>query len=162
VEILISTTIISFFSLRPTWHIVNCDSDKLPSAAQRHMQVIWLLYHPSHQHYDALIPISGVDKVAVLDLQKSILEAAKQEARLIKLRAREVRAHINLPRHSQAPAAVGDTEDEDADAAAAQQLHQGLDDDGVTRELAAYLEGAPSVIRRRQTLVFIFTTSINM
>jgi hypothetical protein len=34
------------------------------------------------------------------------------------------------------------------------QLHQGIDGDGIVRDMTAYLEGALSVVRRRLPLVF--------
>jgi hypothetical protein len=34
------------------------------------------------------------------------------------------------------------------------QLHQGIDGDGIVRDMTAYLEGAPTVVKRRVPLVF--------
>jgi hypothetical protein len=45
------------------------------------MQVIWILYNPHRAHYDALVPATEVDRMALLDLQKSVLSAVKQDAK---------------------------------------------------------------------------------
>jgi hypothetical protein len=45
------------------------------------------------------------------------------------------------------------TEDE-ADADAGAQIHQGLGNDDIVRDLAAYVAGAPTVVRKRLPLVF--------
>jgi hypothetical protein len=119
------------------------------------VQVIWVLYNPYRAHYDALVPATEVDKLAMLALQKSILKGVKQEAKDSKVRARQVR-YVNSPRHSQTPAddaAFTAAEDED-DMDSPAQLHQDLDADGIVRNLTAYLEGAPSAVRRRLPLVF--------
>jgi hypothetical protein len=121
------------------------------------VQVIWILYNPYGAHYDALVPATEVDKVALLDLQKSILRGVKQEAKESKVRARQLR-YVNPPRHSQTPADDADVSGADdegeGDMDSPAQLHQGLDSDGIVRDLTAYLEAAPSVVRRRLPLVF--------
>jgi hypothetical protein len=119
------------------------------------MQVIWILYDPVHAHYDALVPGMDVDKVALLDIQQSILTAVKKEAKNSKVRARQLRS-VNPPRPPQPPAQDEDlTEaEEDADMNSGAQLHQGIDGDGIVRDMTAYLEGAPTVVRRRVPLVF--------
>jgi hypothetical protein len=60
------------------------------------IQVIWIVYNPARGHYDALLPLVNVSKVEVMDLQKQILHAAKEEARQAKLRARKLRP-VNVP-----------------------------------------------------------------
>jgi hypothetical protein len=119
------------------------------------VQVIWILYNPYGAHYDALVPATEVDKLAMLDLQKSILKGVKQEAKDSKVRARQVR-YVHPPRHAQTPAddAAFTEAEEEGNMDSPAQLHQGLDADGIVRDLAAYLEGAPSVVRRRLPLVF--------
>jgi hypothetical protein len=119
------------------------------------VQVVWILYNVAGAHYDALLPASNIDKLAVLTLQKGILQAVRQEAREAKVRARQLRP-MTLPPRSGPPAEGADmlaTEDE-GDADAREQYHQGIDADGIVRDLAAYLEGAPSVVRKRLPLVF--------
>jgi hypothetical protein len=64
------------------------------------MQVIWILYNPHRAHYDALVPAPGVDRMALLDLQKSVLSAVKQEARDSKQKARQLR-YVNPPRRDE-------------------------------------------------------------
>jgi hypothetical protein len=127
------------------------------------MQVLWILYHPNHLHYVSLLPATGIDKLATSDLQKSILQGLKEDAKRAKLRVRQVPSCISLPKRmhamSQPPAQVeveGDTEgeDEEEDEHTRPQLHQGIDADGVVRDLEAYLQGAPSVVKKRLPLVF--------
>jgi hypothetical protein len=119
------------------------------------MQVIWILYNPHRAHYDALVPATEVDRMVLLDLQKSDLSAVKQDAKDSKQKARQLR-YVNPPRRDEPPAqdaTVTGAEDEgDQDSGA--QLHQGLDADGIVRDFAAYLQGAPTVVRRRLPLVF--------
>jgi hypothetical protein len=119
------------------------------------VQVIWILYDPVRAHYDALVSGMEVDKVALLELQKSILIGVKKDAKNAKVRARQLRP-INPSRVAQQPAEdarVTEAEDE-ADMESGAQLHQGIDADGVVRDMTAYLEGASSVLKRRLPLVF--------
>jgi hypothetical protein len=119
------------------------------------VQVVWILYNPARAHYDALLPASDVDKLAVIDLQKGILHAVKEAARGAKRRARQLRP-VTLPSRPDPPAEGADmlgSEDE-GDANTREQFHQGIDADGIVRDLPAYLEGAPSVVRKRLPLVF--------
>jgi hypothetical protein len=44
--------------------------------------------------------------------------------------------------------------EDEGDADTREQFHQGIDADGIVRELAAYLEGAPSFVRKRLPLIF--------
>jgi hypothetical protein len=91
--------------------------------------------------------------VAVLDQQKNILHAAKHEAKEAKLRARQLRT-LTLPKCTGRPAEeLSGTEDE-GDGSVGAQFHQGIDAEGVVRDLAACLEGAPSIVRKRLPLVF--------
>jgi hypothetical protein len=119
------------------------------------MQVIWILYD-GRGHYDALLPSENVDKVAVAALQKAVLKAAKDEAKAAKLRARRIRPAMHLQRNE---ARVQN--DEDSTDIEVQELCQGLDSDGVVRDLAAYLEGASAVVRRRLPLVFPLVADSN-
>jgi hypothetical protein len=119
------------------------------------MQVLWVLYNPAREHYDALIPTTEVDMVEVTDLQKKILNAAKDEARQAQLWARQLRT-VTLTKRPGPPAeaaGVSGSEDE-GDAGALTQSHQGLDYDGIVRDLAAYLAGDPSVASKCLPLVF--------
>jgi hypothetical protein len=119
-------------------------------ATQLHMQVLWIYYDPDQLHYAALLTATAVDKVATSDLQKRILQGLKEDARQSKLRARQVRACMHLPKGMHAPcqqpahvASEGDTAGEEQDEAAQSgpPLHQGIDADGVVRDLEAYLQG---------------------
>jgi hypothetical protein len=119
------------------------------------VQVIWILYDPVRAHYDALVPGMEVDKVALLDVQKAILTGVKKDAKNAKVRARQLRP-INPSKVSRPPvedACFTEAEDE-ADMDSGAQLHQGIDADGVVRDMTAYLEGASSVVKRRLPLVF--------
>jgi hypothetical protein len=127
------------------------------------MQVLWILYHPNRLHYVSLLPATGIDKLATSNLQKSILQGLKDDAKHSKLRVGQVPSCIHLFKRmhetsqpSAHVAAEGDTEGEDEgkDAHARPQLHQGIDADGVVRDLEAYLQGGPSVVKKRLQLVF--------
>jgi hypothetical protein len=119
------------------------------------VQVIWILHDPVCAHYDALVPGMEVDKVALLDVLKSTLIGVKKDAKNAKVRARQLRP-INPSRVSQPPAEDASfTEAEhEADMDSGAQLHQGIDADGVVRDMTAYIEGVSSVVQRRLPLVF--------
>jgi hypothetical protein len=90
-----------------------------------------------------------------MHLQKGILHAVKEEARGAKLRARQLRP-VTLPSRPGPPAEgagmLGSEDEGDSDTR--EQFHQGIDGDGIVRDLPAYLEGALSVVRKRLPLVF--------
>jgi hypothetical protein len=67
------------------------------------MQVISILHDPVYAHYDALVQGMDVDKVALLDIQQSILTAVKKDAKNSKVRARQLRS-VSPSRQPQPPA----------------------------------------------------------
>jgi hypothetical protein len=128
-----------------------------------HMKVLWILYHLNRLHYVTLLPATGIDKLDTSNLQKSTLQGLKDHAKHSKLRVRQVPSCMNLSKRvhetSQSPAHAaheGDTEgeDEEEDVHTRPQLHAGIDADGVVRDLEAYLQGTPSVVKKRLPLVF--------